>query len=338
MSLNKSECENRKVLVSVVMIMYNTPEEYLRPAVESILNQTFTNFEFIIVDDGSTDDALSVIRSYSDDRIILIQNEENLGQPASRNKGIDAAKGQFIAMMDSDDISMPDRLEKELAFMQDNPDVIVCSAWYEKFGIENRVRKPIIDDFESYRCQLLFSNAPVTLCHPLTMFRKSMLDEYNIRYDVALPYAEDYGLWVICSRFGRIAILEKVLLKYRTHPSQVTTNKREDLADYSGTVSRRQLQELGIIFREEETRWRYNIVTDKNDYLLFYDWLKEIYEANLKLKMFDPESLEAYLEEKLRLGLKHISRMQQIKVWFCSDKRTRRIMKGMAKVYFHDRF
>lgn len=338
MSLNKSECENRKVLVSVVMIMYNTPEEYLGSAVESILNQTFTNFEFIIVDDGSTNDALSVIRSYSDDRIILIQNEENLGQPASRNKGIDAAKGQFIAMMDSDDISMPDRLEKELAFMQDNPDVIVCSAWFEKFGIENRVRKPVIEDFESYRCQLLFSNAPITLCHPLTMFRKSMLDENNIRYDTSLPCAQDYGLWVACSRYGRIAILEEVLLRYRTHQSQISSDKRREQADYADLVSRRQLQELGIIFREEETRWRYNNIIDKNDYLLFYDWLKEIYEANLKLKMFDPESLEAYSEEKLRLGLKHISRMQQIKVWFCSDRRTRKIMKDMAKVFFHNRF
>ena len=101
-------------LVSVVMPNYNTEEEYLRSAIESILNQTYSNFEFIIIDDGSTNDSVSIIESYDDERIVLIKNTENQGVTRSLNIALDHCKGDYIARMDSDDVSFPNRFEKQV--------------------------------------------------------------------------------------------------------------------------------------------------------------------------------------------------------------------------------
>ena len=125
--------KNDKPKVSVLMPVYNTKEEYLREAIESILNQTFRDFEFLIIDDGSTNGAQAVIKSYQDERIRFVQNETNLGIFKTRNKLCAMARGEYVATFDSDDISLPTRLEKEVAYLDEHPDVSVVGAWYERF-------------------------------------------------------------------------------------------------------------------------------------------------------------------------------------------------------------
>lgn len=121
------------VKVSVLMPVYKTKEEYLREAISSILNQTFTDFEFLILDDCPDDDREKIVKSYQDKRITYFKNEKNLGISASRNKLIDMAQGEYLAIFDHDDISMPTRLEKQVVYLDEHPEIGVVSSFIEKF-------------------------------------------------------------------------------------------------------------------------------------------------------------------------------------------------------------
>lgn len=315
-----------KPLISVVMANYNTPIEYLREAIDSILNQTYSDFELIIVDDGSTDASVSYIESLTDDRIVFLKNERNLGQPKTRNRAIDVAKGEYIAIMDSDDIALPTRFEKQVAFMESNPDVIVCGTWFEKFGIESIVRKPVIFDFELYRCQLIFENSPITLCHPSAMLRKSMLEKYGIRYDETYLRSQDYRLWNICSRYGRMAILEEVLLKYRTHDKQISTSSFADQMSCVDQISGKQLSDIGVAYGEEFVRWRRGMVSGADEYIRYYDWLESIKDANKNTRLYKQESLQKYIEIMKYKGLKRLSKKKAVKLLFKTNGPKRKLV------------
>ena len=151
-------------LVSVIMPNYNTPEEYLRAAMESILSQTYSNFEFIIVDDGSTDDSPSIIKSYQDDRIIFIKNEKNLGITKSLNIALARATGEFVARMDADDISLPQRLERQVHYMREHTDVVVCGTYVSCFGDKDFIKYEKyclpLPDCQEMQIRFLFNNFP----------------------------------------------------------------------------------------------------------------------------------------------------------------------------------
>lgn len=312
-------------LITVIMANYNTPIEYLSQAIDSILNQTYENFELVIIDDASTDGSLAYIESIRDSRITLIKNEINCGPAKSRNRGLKIAKGDYIAIMDSDDISYPNRLEEELLFMEQNEDVIVCGSWFEKFGIEEKTRKPIIQDFERYRCQLLFSNTPITICHSSAMFRKQMLEDNLIIYDESLPKAQDYGMWTVCSEFGRMAIIEKVLIKYRTHEKQISTKTFDEQAAFADLISSRQLSRLGVCECEESFRWKHSKVNSAQDFYLFFNWTNRILHGNQEVKLYKKNILKDYLEEMRWNAIKHMNLIElsymmiaapkEIKVW-----------------------
>lgn len=319
------------VLVSVIMANFKTKIEYLQEAVDSILNQTFRNFELIIIDDCSRDDSVDYIKSIGDERVRVLINEKNSGPAITRNRGLEVARGKYIAIMDSDDISLPTRLEKQVAYMEEHPEVIVCGAWFEKFGVENKVRKPDMDDFELYRCQLLFSNTPNTLCHSTAMIRKSMLDKYHIRYDKTLPKAQDYGMWVSCSRVGVINVLKQVLVRYRTHPSQISIDGRISQMQFADLISRRQLQELGIEYCEEEKNWRYDVVKNKNEYLRFFLWIESIRLANSRKGEYEKAAMDTYLDNKLKNAIKRLKLGEKMKVLFFTDPKSRQLLLSLTK-------
>lgn len=295
---------NNEVLVSVIMANYNTPIEYLKESIDSVLSQTLENFELIIIDDCSTDNSADFVLSYSDPRIRLVKNKKNSGPAITRNNGFLIARGKYIAILDSDDIAIPDRFEKQVKYMEDNPDLIACGTWFEKFGIENVIRKPIIEDFDLYRCQLLFSNTPRTMCNSSSMIRKSMMDRYDIKYDTSLQKTEDYGFWVTCSKFGRIDIINDVLVRYRTHPSQISTAEKTSQDEYSDIISRRQLSLLGVDLPDETFKWRYGTVETVEDFIKMHRWFDSIKKANEIKKMFDIAALKKYTDHLLLRGLK----------------------------------
>jgi glycosyltransferase involved in cell wall biosynthesis len=209
--------------VTVLMPVYNGAP-YLREAIESILQQSFIDFEFLIIDDGSTDSSVSIVSSYPDPRIRLFENGRNLGLVHTLNRGIDLARGKFIARMDCDDISLPDRFAKQMRFMAAHPEVGVCGGWVEYFmGRELVLQLPVTD--VTIKQALPWYNP---LAHPTLMIRAAVLKTKPIYYDPEYLHVEDYELWVRLAAVTCFANLPEVLLKYRIHPKQIGRQYSEE--------------------------------------------------------------------------------------------------------------
>lgn len=205
--------------ISVIMPVYNC-EMYIKEAIESILNQTHTNFEFLIIDDASTDETVSIIKSYTDPRIQLIIKPINSGYTESLNMGLALAEGKYIARMDGDDISLPERFAKQVFFLENQPDVVLCGTLFSIIGSNAIVAVP--ENHDAIKLALLRGNC---IAHPSVMIRKQTLDEFSIVYDVSKEPAEDYDMWVRLISKGSLHNLQEVLLKYRMHNSQVSQKR-----------------------------------------------------------------------------------------------------------------
>jgi len=208
---------NNKPLISVILSVYNA-EQYLEEAIQSILNQTYKNFEFIIIDDGSKDNSLGIIREYRkrDKRIVVI-TRENKGLIESLNEGIKAANGKYIARMDADDIAMPNRFEEQIKYMESHEEVVVCGSFIETFGSKKMIRKYPISNAD-IRAYFVFKSP---FAHPATMIRTKILTRKM--YDNHYTHAEDYKLWMDLMSEGEMYNIPKVLLKYRVTPEQITS-------------------------------------------------------------------------------------------------------------------
>ena len=216
--------------ISVLMPVYNTPENYLREAVESILAQTCADFEFLILNDASTDDNVEkVINSYDDKRIRYWQNDRNLGISLSRNKLIGLSRGEYLAVFDHDDVSLPERLEKQAAFLDAHPEVGVVGCWYRILGTENKVSRFPAEDAEIK--EIMVNSC--CICHPASMIRRSVLVEHNIGYESDYTPAEDYALWCRLLSKTRFANLPEVLFAYRNHEGNTSHLQREKMRDAS---------------------------------------------------------------------------------------------------------
>ena len=277
-----------KPKVTVLMPVYNG-KKYLGEAIESILNQTFTDFEFLIINDGSTDQSTQIINSFNDLRIKLIKNEENLGLTKSLNKGLDLAKGKYIARMDADDISLPKRLEIQVKFMDNNPSIGITGSWVKIFGeqIKSFVKKFPANSNEIMTL-LLFNNA---LSHPSVIMRKTFLDRNNLKYDETLIYSQDYELWTRAFKHFRISNIKKVLLLYRVHGKRVTQINSTEQRENSAEIKTKQLENLKLIPTIKETSvYRQIYKPEKyeiNDFLEKVEkWLIKLKKQNKKIKYY----------------------------------------------------
>ena len=178
--------------ISVLMPVYKTPEAYLREAIESILNQSYSDFELLILDDCPDDNREQIVKSYRDKRIKYLQNEKNLGITPSRNKLIALAKGEYLAIFDHDDISLPDRLAKQAAVLDANPDIGVVGCQVEFFQNQSRISKYPQND-QDIKVALM---ATCALIHPGAMIRKKLLLENNIRYEKFQKTYSGFSLFV----------------------------------------------------------------------------------------------------------------------------------------------
>jgi glycosyltransferase involved in cell wall biosynthesis len=197
--------------VSVIMSVYNG-EKYVKEAIESVLAQSFEGFEFIIIDDGSTDSSVAIVNSYDDKRIRFLKNDKNRGLAYSLNRGIDEAKGNYIARMDSDDICLKNRLELQYNFMEAHLDIGISGAAVKVFGNEVRpLQYP--SDPDELKILLLYHSP---LIHPTVIFRTDILRQNkNLRYQEEPPTAEDYDMWEKASHVVKIANLSEFVLLYR---------------------------------------------------------------------------------------------------------------------------
>lgn len=212
--------------ITVLMSVFNG-EKYLKEAIDSILTQTINIFEFLIINDGSTDNSRNIILSYNDPKIRLIENQKNLGLTKSLNKGINLAKGEYIARMDSDDISLPERLEKQVSFLDNRKDIacVGCNC----FIIDNNGNRTGKIDWGKERLftlyNILICNNPVG--HPMVMYRKEivkLIGSYSENYKTC----QDMELWVRLYFNGfECENIPEYLFKYRTHKDQISKNNNE---------------------------------------------------------------------------------------------------------------
>jgi len=281
--------------ISVIMPVYNA-ENFLRESIESILNQTFKDFEFLIINDGSTDSSADIIRSYTDSRINFIDNKDNLFYMKRLNEALEVATGEYIARMDSDDISLPERFQKQVEFLDANPEVGIVGGFWQMFGAVDR----LITVPEKHENIYPFSVFHSPFGHPAVMFRKSMFDANNLRYREDYPYAEDYELWTRALKLFKGANLQEVLLNYRVHSGGVTSARSGVQQDTAKRVRQRVLEELGIFSEENldlhtEISKCYNLGKTLAEARKGLDWLEKIYFANKEKQIYPEKELYDFL-------------------------------------------
>ncbi|MDE6649569.1 MAG: glycosyltransferase [Muribaculaceae bacterium] len=273
-----------KPAISVVMPVYNG-ELYLRDSIDSILNQSFSDFELIIINDGSNDNSIKIIRSYEDPRIIVLNNEENKGLIYSLNRGIHNSKGKYIARMDADDCCHKRRLAEQWQFMEEHKEIGICGTAYNIISSDGGHKKKILESNPlQNRANLMFF--PV-LAHPSVIIRKSVLDEFNLEYKEEYKHAEDYGLWVEASKYTQISNIKKALLNYRVLDNSITRQADrnfEKRLEIHKRIYRKYFEDFGLILNEEELKLHF-IISDNIRFKNYNNYtIKEVNVYFNKLK------------------------------------------------------
>lgn len=288
-------------IVSVILPVFNA-DRYLGEAIESILTQTLSNFELLIVDDCSTDNSLAVARTYeSDPRVRVLANVENKGRSFSDNYGAEHTNGQYIAKMDADDIALPHRLQSQVDFLEKNPTVGLTSAFMRCFG-ESKIlyNYPITaDDVRSF---LLF-NMPVA--NPAVMFRRTLLDEYGLRYDDTIQdtFGEDYEFIARAAQVVSIANQPEVLLNYRTLSQSVKADVHARRNAKSHQIRERLLSWFGIPFTERElyvhnTISYYPFTLEDISLVEVHAWLWKMQAYNQERRYAEPAAMLKCVAER----------------------------------------
>jgi len=227
--------------VSVVIPVYNGAR-YLSVAVESILHQTFTDFELIIIDDGSTDETWTILNNFNDPRLRLVQNEKNIGVSKSANKGLALAQGMYIARMDADDISLPERLSRQVDFLETHPEIGVLGTGFkviDGYGRFSDTHLPPAQD-AILRWYLCFF---CPIAHSTVMMRRQTVEQVG-GYSSEIVLAEDYDLWQRLSSTTRLSNLQDVLVFYRIHDENASTKHALALNQTAARISRQMMSGL----------------------------------------------------------------------------------------------
>lgn len=285
--------------VSVIMPAYNA-EKYIKEAMESILSQTFRDFEFIVLNDCSRDETEAIIQSFDDPRIVYVKNDRNMGVAGTLNRGLGMAEGQYIARMDADDISLPARLEKQVQYLDAHPDVAVLGTNVEIFD-ENGVISTgwSSTDPEQMKVDLLFSCG---LAHPSVMMRKSVVQELG-GYDLDFEGLEDYQLWCRVAKRHGVTTLPNLLFRYRVHSAQVTKNPSTKYLNRLWALKTWQMEQLGLSDeRILESYVRFcqgERPATKEEIIEMAHCFEVIIDANQRAREYDPERLKKVMRTVL---------------------------------------
>ena len=289
--------------ISVVMSVYNG-EQHIRESIESILNQTFTDFEFIIVNDGSTDNSPEIIKSYDDARTRIINNEKNIGLTKSLNKAIKQTRGEYIARQDADDISLPNRLELQLEFLEKHLDVALLGTGIYVINengdeIEKRIMHP------NPKKSLLKGNRFI---HGSVMFRKSVIDELGA-YNETLKYSQDYELWLRMSKKYKMRNLTSPLYKLRMHRGSILSKNIEEQQMYAVLARKLAMNEVkeAALFNLQAHPSNFYQILNRSDKMMFHKAVAYNHAQNNDLPSFRRECFKAFklnpfdLENNLQL-------------------------------------
>ncbi len=273
--------------ITVLMPVYNA-EKYLADAIDSILNQSFNDFELLIINDGSTDSSEKIILSYSDSRVRYMKNEKNIKLIATLNKGIEIANGKYIARMDADDVSLPSRLQVQFDFMESNPNVALCGSWFELIGDRTGIAK-YGGEHNEIMMKMLYQ---CHFCHPSVIMRKSMIDTFDVKFDSAYIHAEDYDFFVRIGEKYKLANIQTALLKYRIHERSVSASNKAIQNNNSALVKKRLFEKTGLAISENDIDFFRTVM--QHEYEFTKDYL---HKAELLLdKLVAANKISAYFE------------------------------------------
>lgn len=234
--------------VTVLMPVYNV-EKYIKEAIDSILNQTFKDFILLILDDYSTDNTAKIISEYTDPRIKYYKQDKNVGLSENLNTGVALADTEYLARMDGDDISVATCLEKQINFLDTHADIDICSVGFQFFGAKNStVIFP--ENHEDIKVQHLFGCSVIQ-----PMFRRSLFINNKLKYKTEAFPAEDYMMWAEALKVGKAYTIQEVLFYYRSHPDQISTEKRENQITKSNLVRLFMLEWLSTNFTYSEKEY-----------------------------------------------------------------------------------
>ena len=291
--------------ISVIMPAYNA-EKYIAASIESILNQTFKNFELLILDDASSDKTKEIVLSFAknDSRIVYIEKQSNHGPATLRNEGIHFAKGNFIALNDADDLSESTRFEKQIAVFKSQPNVAVCGSWILNFG----------ENMESYVFQAPENPTDIKLtflsydclANSSAMFRKSCVE--NLEYQKEFVPAEDYKLWSEVILKHDFYIIQEALVHYRQHENNISKTKADNLA-ISDLKNKTDLFQKIFGLQKDTFDFKklihlfdilgYRKKLSQSELLEFFEIAKKIIAINKEKKIFPEAMFQKRLEEAL---------------------------------------
>ncbi|MCL4481035.1 MAG: glycosyltransferase [Bacteroidetes bacterium] len=280
--------------VSVVMPVYNGGR-YLVEAIQSLLHQTFLDFEFIIVDDGSTDQTVETINSFRDKRIVLLKNAVNLGNYPSRNIGMEMARGRYLCVMDADDVAMPARLERQYKYMEQNPETGICGSFIQ--NIPSGICPRFVTDENLLKVAFLSNNY---CSHPSLIIRKEFLNRYQLRYKEDYVYSADFDLCARGFRHFKVQNIPEVLLQYRRHAEQISTAKFTEQQMYADAIRIKQLIE-NLGFEPDEIRHSLHLNLMKRERIdvelktELEKWIKAIISKNRVRLYYEENVLGGFL-------------------------------------------
>lgn len=319
--------------VTVLMPVFNGAA-FLREAVDSVLNQSFKDFELLIVDDFSQDDSVSIIKSYCDSRVRLVQSDRRLRLAGALNFGMEKAKGRFIARMDADDKARPYRIAKQIRFLSQNPSIAICGAAVCRFGSGRReyIGYPSTPDlvkaFALFHCP--FS-------HPTVMFRREWFVRSGFRFDVDYYPTEDYELWDRVLEQYEGANMPDVLLDYRIHPQALTQADWTIMDAQAGRVNARQLQRLGLQPKQDEVLFHRRVAmrqvgSDLGQLSRAEKWLMEIMQANDRQMIFDKVALRCVVRN---LWFEICMNTTELGIAICNRFRRSKLFTGSGSDFRH---
>ena len=281
-------------LVSIILPAYNQ-EKFIFEAIDSILRQSLSNFELIVIDDCSTDKTFQILSSINDPRIILVRNKKNLGLTYNLNYGLSIAKSDIVARMDADDIAFCDRLHIQYEYLLKNPEVVAVGCWISLFkgSLDEIGVHKYPAEIECLRAEFTFNNS---LAHPGAMYRKSvvkLLGGYTNDY----PYAEDWDLWLRLIRQHNISNIQKTLLYYRIHDRSVSHQHSESQSLSKQRIIKDNLKSYGFNVSDD-----FDLLENKFEYhklKILYESLLNLKEQNELLKQFNNFYFAKTLQKKL---------------------------------------
>jgi len=275
-------------------------EKYAEEAIRSILNQTFIDFEFIIINDGSMDNSLDIIQSFKDRRIKIINQEKNLGNYPARNLGMTIATGKYLCVMDSDDISLPNRLQIQYHFLEKNPTIAICGTPAKIMGTDKIWRKPM--GYDDLKIAFLENNFCI---HPTIMIRHSILKNTGILYNTQFRYAADYDFIFNIMVHFQVVNIPNVLLEYRFHNSQITSKYYDEQQKFADIIRINQLKNFNLAPNGDEKKIHLCLVkgyigTNNFNFSSFQNWAELLIIQNIKTKYYNNILLINFFRERLK--------------------------------------